>query len=81
MAHHALSSETPVVIACEDVEMAHYQVMLNLHAESPPSFSRFERLSNSSAPATTIVSSRETVFVSIGTAATNQPLRFSKASA
>ena len=44
MAHHALSSETPVVIACEDVEMAHYQVMLNLHAESPPSFSRFERL-------------------------------------
>jgi DNA polymerase III subunit chi len=44
VAHHELSSETPVVIACEDVEMAHYQVMLNLHAESPPSFSRFERL-------------------------------------
>jgi len=44
MARHALSSETPVVIACEDAEIVHYQVMLNLHAESPPSFSRFERL-------------------------------------
>src|SRR6266545_3413706 len=44
MAHHALSSETPVVIAREDAEMAHYQVILNLHADSPPSFSRFERL-------------------------------------
>jgi DNA polymerase-3 subunit chi len=44
MAHHALSSETPVVIAREDVELAYYQVILNLHADSPPSFSRFERL-------------------------------------
>ena len=44
MAHHALSSETPVVIACEDAAIVHYQVMLNLHADSPPSFSRFERL-------------------------------------
>jgi DNA polymerase-3 subunit chi len=44
MAHHALPSETPVVIAREDAEMAHYQVLLNLHADSPPSFSRFERL-------------------------------------
>lgn len=44
MAHHALSSETPVVIAYEDVEIAHHQVMINLRADSPPSFSRFERL-------------------------------------
>jgi DNA polymerase-3 subunit chi len=44
MAHHALSSETPVVIARDDVELAYYQVILNLHADSPPSFSRFERL-------------------------------------
>ena len=44
MAHHALSLETPVVIAREDAEMTHYQVILNLHADSPPSFSRFERL-------------------------------------
>ena len=41
---HALAPETPVVIAREDGEMPHYQVMLNLHSESPPSFSRFERL-------------------------------------
>lgn len=43
-AHHALSSESPVVIAREDADMAHYQIILNLHADSPPSFSRFERL-------------------------------------
>jgi len=41
---HALASETPVVIAREDAEMPHYQVILNLHADSPPSFGRFERL-------------------------------------
>jgi len=40
----ALSSETPVVIACGDVEIVHHEVMINLHADSPPSFSRFERL-------------------------------------
>lgn len=44
LAHHALASETPIVIAGEAAEMPHYQVMLNLHSESPPSFSRFERL-------------------------------------
>ena len=43
-AHRAPSSETLVVIARGDSEMAHYQVILNLHADSPPSFSRFERL-------------------------------------
>jgi DNA polymerase-3 subunit chi len=43
-AHHAPSAETPVVIACEDVETAHHEVMINLHADSPRSFSRFERL-------------------------------------
>lgn len=44
MASHALASETPVVIVIEDGEAPHHQVMLNLHRESPPSFSRFERL-------------------------------------
>jgi DNA polymerase-3 subunit chi len=39
-----LSAETPVVIACEDSSLAHYRVVVNLHSESPPSFSRFERL-------------------------------------
>ena len=43
-AHHAPSAETPVVIACEGVEIAHHDVMINLHVDSPPSFSRFERL-------------------------------------
>ncbi len=44
MAHPARSSETLVVVARADSEMAHYQVILNLHADSPPVFSRFERL-------------------------------------
>jgi DNA polymerase-3 subunit chi len=44
MAHRAPSSETFVAIARGDSEMAHYQVILNLHVDSPPSFSRFERL-------------------------------------
>jgi len=44
MTHDPLASETPVVIAREDVELPHHQVMLNLHVDSPPSFSRFERL-------------------------------------
>jgi len=43
-AHRAPPSETLVVIARGDLEMAHYQVILNLHTDSPPSFSRFERL-------------------------------------
>lgn len=43
-ATHELASQTPVVIAREDSEMPHHQVMLNLHGESPVSFSRFERL-------------------------------------
>jgi DNA polymerase-3 subunit chi len=44
MTYHVLAPETPVVIAREDVDMPHHQVMLNLHVDSPPSFSRFERL-------------------------------------
>jgi DNA polymerase-3 subunit chi len=44
MAHHAPASETPVVIARGGAEMPHYQVIVNLHADSPPSFGRFERL-------------------------------------
>jgi DNA polymerase-3 subunit chi len=44
MASDSLASETPVLIAREDGEMPHHKVMLNLHGESPHSFSRFERL-------------------------------------
>lgn len=40
----ALSAETPVVIASDDYEVAHHRVILNLHVDSPPGFSRFERL-------------------------------------
>ena len=39
-----LSAETPVVIAFDDSGLAHYRVLVNLHSESPPSFSRYERL-------------------------------------
>lgn len=44
LATDPLSAETPVVIAYEDSEHVHYRVLLNLHSDSPPSFSRFERL-------------------------------------
>lgn len=44
MAYHSLASETPVVISGENAEMPHHQVMVNLHGESPPLFSRFEQL-------------------------------------
>ena len=50
LAGDALSSETPVVIAINDSESAHYRVLLNLHTESPPAFSRFERLIEIVAP-------------------------------
>jgi len=44
MGHHALSTETPVVIMGADGAMPHHQVMLNLHSEAPPAFGRFRRL-------------------------------------
>ncbi|HMH16637.1 MAG TPA: DNA polymerase III subunit chi [Burkholderiales bacterium] len=44
VAQHALSSETSIVVAREGADMVRYQVILNLHDDSPPSFSRFERL-------------------------------------
>jgi DNA polymerase-3 subunit chi len=44
LAGDALSSETPVIIAFDESEPAHYRILLNLHGESPPAFSRFERL-------------------------------------
>jgi DNA polymerase III subunit chi len=44
LASDPLSAETPVIIAFDDSERAHYRVLLNLHTESPPAFSRYERL-------------------------------------
>ena len=44
LAGDALSAETPVVIAFDASEPAHHHVLVNLQADSPPTFSRFERL-------------------------------------
>ena len=44
MASHGIASDTPIVISTRDGEIPHHQVMVNLHGESPPLFSRFERL-------------------------------------
>jgi len=44
LANDALAPETSVVIVTDDTEPAHYGVLVNLHEESPPAFSRFERL-------------------------------------
>jgi DNA polymerase-3 subunit chi len=44
LAGDPLSPETPVVIAADDSGSSHYRILLNLHGESPPAFSRFERL-------------------------------------
>jgi DNA polymerase-3 subunit chi len=44
MAQHPLAQETPVVITGKDADIPHYEVILNLHSDPPPTFSRFERL-------------------------------------
>jgi DNA polymerase III subunit chi len=44
LAGDALAADTPVIIAFDDSDIAHYRVLVNLRPESPPSFSRFERL-------------------------------------
>ena len=44
MASDALAAATPVLIARSDDEPPHQDVLLNLHAATPPSFSRFVRL-------------------------------------
>jgi len=43
-ASHPLAARTPVVIDHEGVAPAHDEVLLNLRAEWPPVFSRFQRL-------------------------------------
>ena len=44
MHDHALASETPVVLACRDLDTDHHDVIVNLGAVPPPVFGRFERL-------------------------------------
>lgn len=41
---HKLAAETPVIIAHEPHDFHHHDVLVNLRAEWPPFFSRFERL-------------------------------------
>ena len=39
-----LSPQTPIILACEGEAFAHDQILINLRAEVPAFFSRFERL-------------------------------------
>jgi DNA polymerase III subunit chi len=42
--HDALAGETPILIASDAEGAQHCQLLLNLGAETPPHFERFERL-------------------------------------
>ncbi len=44
MADSALAAQTPIVLAANLDHVPHYQVLLNLGAEVPAQFARFERL-------------------------------------
>jgi DNA polymerase-3 subunit chi len=44
MATDRLAAETPVVIGRETEGAGHDDILLNLHPESPPAFSRYQRL-------------------------------------
>lgn len=44
MAGNALAGETPVVLATDLEQAPHHRVLLNLGANVPPQFTRFERL-------------------------------------
>jgi DNA polymerase III subunit chi len=44
MADSALAAQTPIVLATSVDQVPHYQVLLNLGAEVPAQFARFERL-------------------------------------
>ena len=43
-ASHALAAETPIVIAHDDIGLAHHEALLNLGDEPPSFFSRFAAL-------------------------------------
>ncbi len=44
MTRSALAAETPVLITHDPEDTPHDEVLLNLHVEWPPAFSRFRRL-------------------------------------
>lgn len=39
-----LAAETPVLLAAEHAECAHHEILINLGDQTPPMFSRFDRL-------------------------------------
>ena len=41
---HALAAQTPIVISCDADKLAYDDVLLNLHNEVQPFFSRYQRL-------------------------------------
>jgi DNA polymerase-3 subunit chi len=43
-AAHPLAGETPIVIASDDIGLAHHEALLNIGDEPPPFFSRFDAL-------------------------------------
>jgi len=44
LAESPLANETPIVLAADLAQTPHHRVLLNLGAEVPPQFARFERL-------------------------------------
>ena len=44
MTHSRLAAQTPVLITHDPEDTPHDEVLLNLHSEWPPAFSRFQRL-------------------------------------
>lgn len=40
----SLAAETPILITQDNAQLPHDEVLLNLHREQPPHFSRFQRL-------------------------------------
>jgi DNA polymerase-3 subunit chi len=44
VASDALAGETPVLLAAEAIDTPHHEVLVNLGRQTPPMFSRFDRL-------------------------------------
>ncbi len=43
-AGHPLAAQTPIIIATDEAALPHHEALLNLGAEPPPFFTRFEQL-------------------------------------
>jgi DNA polymerase-3 subunit chi len=44
VASDALATDTPVLLAAEAIDTPHHEVLVNLSQQTPPMFSRFDRL-------------------------------------